>query len=120
MTDIRLQYIHAFTDRHGNARYYFRYKGKRWPLPAPGEPGFAAAYEALKAQTKDTAALAEVRFIRGSLGWAIEQFTSSNDYLSRGDKTRSNDRRVLDELRRVYGGGLLSDLQGRHVRAIRN
>lgn len=120
MTDIRLQYIHAFTDRHGRVRYYFRFKGKRWPLPAPGEPGFAAAYETLKAQTKDNAALAEVRFIPGSLGWAIEQWTISAKYRSRGDKTRSNDRRVLDELRRVYGGGLLSDLQGRHVRAIRN
>jgi hypothetical protein len=42
--------VHLFVDRHGHARYYFRIRGQRWPLPAPGDPGFMAAYEACKAR----------------------------------------------------------------------
>jgi integrase len=119
MTDLRLPYINAFKDRHGSPRYYFRFKGQRWALPAPGEPGFAAAYEALKARVNDSVA-AKVAFLPGSLGWAIEKFTGSDDYKSRGAKTRANERRVFDELRREYGTGLLRDLTPRHVKLIRN
>jgi hypothetical protein len=50
MTTVRLRYVHSFVDRHGHARYYFRIRGQRWPLPAPGDPGFMAAYEACKAR----------------------------------------------------------------------
>jgi hypothetical protein len=50
MTTVRLCYVHSFVDRHGHARYYFRIRGQRWPLPAPGDPGFLAAYEACKAR----------------------------------------------------------------------
>jgi hypothetical protein len=31
---IRLKYVHAFRDRTGRMRYYFRRNGKRTPLPA--------------------------------------------------------------------------------------
>ena len=40
-------YVHAFVDRHGHARFYFRRRGyKSVPLPAPPwSPAFMAAYE---------------------------------------------------------------------------
>ena len=34
---LRLPYVHSFTDKTGRVRYYFRHRGKRWPLP--GQPG---------------------------------------------------------------------------------
>ena len=47
MTEVRLKYLHGFRDRHGHARYYFRYRGRRWSIPGPGEEGFAAEYEGI-------------------------------------------------------------------------
>ena len=48
MTHIRLKYVHAFVDRHGRARYYFRRKGRKaTALPGlPGGEAFLAAYKA--------------------------------------------------------------------------
>ena len=36
MGKMELKYLSQFRDRHGTLRYYFRIKGKRYPLPAPG------------------------------------------------------------------------------------
>ncbi len=47
---IRLKYIHAFRDRTGRMRYYFRRNGKRTSLPGePGSTEFVGAYAALLA-----------------------------------------------------------------------
>jgi len=46
---VRLKYLHCFTDRHGGVHYYFRYRGQRWRIPAPGTEGFATAYDKLLA-----------------------------------------------------------------------
>ncbi len=48
MTVLRLKYIHAFRDRHGKVRHYFRRPGFR-QVPLPGLPGseeFRLVYEA--------------------------------------------------------------------------
>src|ERR1700704_4412775 len=110
MTSVRLKYVHAFVDRHGHARYYFRYRGDRWPLPAPSETGFFAAYEAIKKELAQKPMRSKIGFMRGSLGWAIEQFTISKDFRERAPGTQASYRRILDELRRRYGAGKLSDL----------
>ena len=52
MTEVRFKYLHGFRDRHGHARYYFRYRGQRWSIPGPGEEGFAAEYERLSPTSK--------------------------------------------------------------------
>ena len=119
MSTLRLRYVHAFVDRHGRARHYFRWRGQRWPLPAPGEPGFLAAYEACKTRIASPPP-PSVRFLPGSLGWAIEQFLASPEYARRAAATKATDRRIFDELRRHAGAGLLKDLRSRHVKAIRD
>jgi hypothetical protein len=44
---IQLTYVHAFRDRMGCMRYYFRRHGKRSALPGlPGSSEFMAAYAA--------------------------------------------------------------------------
>jgi hypothetical protein len=79
MTKVRLKYLHCFADRHGQARYYFRYRGQLWPIAAPGTEGFATAYDALLARVKANpfAIRRNVEFMPGSLGWAIERFLGS-------------------------------------------
>lgn len=122
MTNVRLKYLHCFTDRHGNAHHYFRYRGHQWRLPAPGTAGFASAYDALLAQIKANPLQARhnIEFMPGSLAWAIEKFLASPLYNKRADTTKRNYRRVLDQLRQRWGAGLLRDLEPRIVRKMRN
>lgn len=123
MTKVRLKYLHCFTDRHGRARYYFRHRGRQWPLPSPGMPGFAAEYEMHLAQTQaePTPTIGrKIALMPGSLGDTIERFLASPGYHNRADTTKRNYRRVLDALKQKYGTGLLRDLNPRHVRRIRN
>jgi integrase len=117
-----LPYVKAYVDRHGKARHYFRRKGfASVPLPAPGSPGFMAAYEAANTATATPAATSSiVRFLPGSLGWAIEQFTASPEFAARANKTRLTDRYILDQLRASFGAGMLRDLRDRHVKIIRD
>jgi integrase len=116
MTTVRLKYLHCFTDRHGRARYYFRYRGQQWPLPTPGTEGFATAYDALLARIKINA---RVEFMPGSLAWAIEKFLASPSFNEKAENTKRGYRRILDQLRRGWGTGFLRDLEPRHVRTIR-
>jgi integrase len=122
VTNIRLKYLHCFTDRHGKPHYYFRYRGQRWAIPAPNTPGFASAYDALLAQIKSNSLQSRhnIEFMPGSLAWAIEKFLASPLYSKRAETTKRNYRRVLDQLREKYGTGLLRDLKPRHIRMMRN
>jgi integrase len=122
MTKVRLKYLHCFPDRHGKARYYFRYRGQQWPIPGPGTEGFATAYDGLLAHVKANLfrSSAAIEFMPGSLGWAIEKFLQSPLYNERAETTKRNYRRVLDQLRDKYGTGLLAHLKPRHVRTMRN
>jgi integrase len=120
MTSIRLKYVHCFADRFGHVRYYFRYRGDRWPLPGPYEAGFTTAYDALLTRVKANPIVPNVAFMRGSLGWVIEAFVASPAFEGRAEATKRNYRRVLDALKQRYGTGLLKDLQSRHVKTMRN
>lgn len=123
MTTVRLKYVHSFVDRHGGARYYFRFRAMRWPLGAPGEPGFMAAYEAHLAHARELLARPRpknVAFLKGTLGWTIEQFLASEEYQGRAQNTKAGYRRVLDELRIRYGAAMMATLKDRNVKQIRN
>jgi integrase len=122
MTRVRLPYVDSFVDRHGHPHWYFRFRGKRWPLPAPGSPGFLEAYERLKkAVQENTAAVALVSFLPGSLGHAIEKLTGDKSYIkTRASSTRKGERRLFDHLRTKFGSGLLKDLTPRHIKIIRD
>jgi hypothetical protein len=121
MTNIRLKYLQSFTDRFGHVRFYFRYRGNRWPLPAPHEAGFAVRYDALLTEIKaNPLAMKNVHFMRGSLGWVINQFIISPAFEGRAEATKRNYRRVIGALKERYGAGQMKDLQPRHVKTMRN
>jgi len=66
MTSLRLRYVHAFVDRHGKARYYFRRHGRRVPLPdLPGSAAFNRAYEAALAGSPPAVEVGATRTIAG-------------------------------------------------------
>jgi hypothetical protein len=74
MATLRLRYVHAFVDKTGRARYYFRYRGKRWPLP--GEPGtseFTERYDAPRRERSTVRPANNVAFGPGTAGFVIEK-----------------------------------------------
>jgi integrase len=118
---MKLRYVKAYTDRHGKARYYFRRKGfPAIALPAPGSPGFLAAYEAANAKEKFGFDPHKVAFLNGSLGWVIDRYVSTDEFRGRAPSTVRADRRIFDELKERFGAGLLRDLKAKHVKMIRN
>jgi enterobacteria phage integrase len=123
MATLRLRYVHSFVDKTGRVRYYFRHRGKRWPLPGqPGTAEFSAAYDEARWR-----ALADshadrrnnVVFADGTLGSVIDQYLASEDFTSKAQATIRVYRRILDDLKEVYGGGRIADLRERHIREIR-
>jgi hypothetical protein len=78
MTNLRLRYVHAFVDRHGKARHYFRRHGRRIPLPGlAGSPEFNRAYEQALAGAPPAAEIGAARTIAGSVNAMIVGYLSS-------------------------------------------
>jgi integrase len=119
MAMLRLRYVHDFIDKTGRTRFYFRYRGKQWPLPGePGSAEFSARYDELR-QEHIVAKANNVAFGPHTIGSVIEQYLGSEEFQSKAIGTRKSYRRVLDHLKEIAGRGLIADLQERHVREIR-
>jgi integrase len=128
MAVLRLRYVHSFVDKTGRARYYFRYRGKRWALP--GEPGtseFAAAYSEAKRQSAHQTGDDEphrtpannLRYGPKSLGYVIDRYIASADFTKTSASTQRRYRPILEELKSQCGGALIADLRERHIRELR-
>jgi len=117
MTRIRLAYVHAFVDRHGRPRYYFRRHGRRIPLPGvPGSTDFMAAYtNALEAAPKTTTEIGSARTIAGSVNAMIVGYLGSAAFSQLAATSQRQYRRILEELRRQHGDHSIATLERRHV-----
>ena len=120
MVTVRLRYVHGFVDRTGRARYYFRHRGKRWPLPGSrAPPNSLARYDELRRECVATLDASNVAFGPGTLGSIIEKYIASGDFTSKAPATIRAYRKILDQLKEICGGALIADLHERHVREIR-
>jgi hypothetical protein len=121
MATLRLKYVHSFVDKTGRARFYFRHRGKRWPLPGElGTTEFGAEYERLLRQTKNEKRKSNnIVFAPATLGYVIEQYIVSDKFTKRARSTRRIYRSLLDRLKEMAGGGLIADMREKHVRQIR-
>jgi integrase len=120
MALLRLRYVHAFTDKTSRVRYYFRYRGKRWPLPGqPGSAEFAAAYDELRRECLAPKDPDNVAFGPGTVGLVIEKYLISDDYKKKAPGTQQVYRVALDKLKEICGRALIADLQERYIRQIR-
>ena len=123
MATLRLRYVHAFVDKTGRARYYFRYRGKRWALP--GEPGtseFTERYDALRRECSTVKPANNVAFGPGTVGFVIEKYLASGSkfgFLKNASGTQRLYRRTLDRLKEICGRALIADLREKHLREIR-
>lgn len=117
MTRIRLAYVHAFVDRHGRSRYYFRRHGRRIPLPgAPGSTEFMAAYtNALESAPKTATEIGSGRTLAGSVNAMIVGYLGSAAFAQLAAASQRQYRRILEELRRQHGDHSIATLERRHV-----
>jgi integrase len=117
VTRIRLAYVHAFLDRHGRSRYYFRRRGRRIPLPGlPGSAEFMTAYtSALEAAPKATMEIGSARTIAGSVNAMIVGYLGSAAYTRLAAASQRQYRRILEDLRRQHGDRSIAALERRHV-----
>ena len=121
MVTVRLRYVHGFVDRTGHARFYFRHRGKRWPLPGqPGTAEFVARYDELLRECVLSAPAGNVAFGPNTLGAVIEKWLASAAFTSKARHTRPQYRRLLDRLKEICGRALIGDLREDHVREIRS
>jgi len=80
---VRLKYVSADRDRHGNVRYYFRRRDLKSKTRIPGLPGseeFMRAYEALLAdkpiQNRPTSKVLNATADSASLIWLTKRWLS--------------------------------------------
>jgi site-specific recombinase XerD len=125
MTLIRLLYIHAFRDRHGRVRHYFRRPGCK-AVPLPGQPGsdeFMAAYKAaLAGLTAPQQQIGEARTIPGTLQALVAAYLdcspgSTSPFKALAAETQRTRRNILENLREAHGDKRIfrTDHYGRRV-----
>jgi hypothetical protein len=102
MATLRLRYVHAFVDKTGRTRFYFRHHGKRWPLPgAPGSAEFAARYDELRQEHVVVRPVSNVAFGPNTLGSVIEKHLGSEEFKSKAPNTRRQYHRIITRLQEV-------------------
>jgi enterobacteria phage integrase len=101
MTNLRLQYVNEYLDRHGKRRRYFRRGSKRGVLPGEvGSPAFMAAYQALLGDSPVTPSTTK---IEGSLGLLITEFYGSRPFRNLKQSSQRTYRAALEPLARAHG-----------------
>jgi enterobacteria phage integrase len=112
---IRLKYVHAFRDRTGRMRYYFRRHGKRGVLPGlPGSSEFMTAYAV---HLNNSPSKVEQRPIAapGTFAALAIRYYSSPQYLSLSATSRGNYRRVIDGFIKQHGHRRVDQMAREHV-----
>lgn len=136
MTRVRLKYVTADRDRHGNVRYYFRKRGIKIKTRLPGLPGskeFMAAYEALLGGQPLPALTASKplaeRAAATTLRWLFQQYLASPEFKRLDVATRSKRDRILsticalplsDSNSRPVGDVAFADMTGKVIRRLRD
>jgi integrase len=121
LASLRLKFVHAFKDRHGKPRHYFRRPGqKRVPLPGlPSSAEFMAAYQA--ALAGETAPRLEIGIGRskpGSVAAAVALYFGSMAFGNLAPDTQRQRRRILEHFREDFGDLSFRGLERRHVEAM--
>jgi integrase len=119
---VDLEYVNSFTDRHGRRRYYFRIKGKRFPLPTPGSATFSEEYNELLAEHAPETIKRQGRKAptKETLEWVIIQYKDSEFWKRLKPSTQDIYNRRLDWLRERFGAADFASFNEKGVRKIRN
>jgi integrase len=112
---IRLKYVHAFRDRMGRMRYYFRRHGMRTALSGlPGSNEFMAAYGAQLSETPETVTL-RTKAAPGTFAALAVRYYGSPQYQSLSETSRANYRRVIDGFLEQHGHRQVKQMTREHI-----
>jgi integrase len=125
MGKIELKYCCVIPDRYGKARYYFRFRKKYYPLPAPTSPTFMEEYNALLAEHAPRASIMRQGEgngpLEGTLDWVVDKYKAESAQWAKLKPTsREIYNRRLDYLQSRYGRADLATFTEKGVRRIRN
>jgi enterobacteria phage integrase len=114
--NVELKYVHAFVDRYGKTRCYFRRNGKRTPLPgAPGTHRFMEAYGALLAGQQPGTRPATAEPTPRSFRALATLYYASPNYTGRAASTRSGYRQVIETFLKEHGDRRVDEMRREHV-----
>jgi hypothetical protein len=111
MTQIRLQFVNSFRDRHGRLRRYFRRPGRK-AVALPGLPGsveFMEAYQAaLAGEAAPPAMIGASRTVAETVDWLVAAYLdcspgSTSPFKRLAPETRRTRRNILDRFREAHG-----------------
>jgi hypothetical protein len=115
---VRLKYLHAFRDRTGTLRFYFRRNGIRTKLPGSfGSREFLDAYAA--ALGEQSAEPAERKAtLPGSFRALATRYFGSPQFLSLSATSQTNYRRAIDRFLVEHGRRRVDQMKREHVDAV--
>lgn len=118
MTRFRLKFVHAYIDRHGHPRHYFRRKGSP-KIALPGTPGsteFREAYEAaLAGVEKPQKHALSLKGGPGSIDALVTDYLASTAFINLRPASQRAYRGMLDRFRAEDGHRLAKDLPAEKV-----
>lgn len=111
--EIDLPYVHAYTDRHGRRRFYYRRKGfALTKLPSPGSEGFAEAYAA--AGKRDRVPTSKI-LAAGTFGALCKEYESSAQFGQLATLTQREMRYVIRALEAKHADKPVARLEPHHI-----
>lgn len=115
---ILIPYVHAYRDRHGKERYYYRRDGKRIALPAPDGPDFLERYNAAAAQFLAASDAVKQRGEPGTFARLIGDYYNSIDFKRLKGSTAGVYRNMLDNFAAKHGHRRVDQMKRQHVDAL--
>jgi integrase len=115
---IDLPFIHAYRDRHGRWRHYYRRPGcKKVVLPHPDSERFLDAYHqaAKEAEASLKPKPHPTRYLPGTFGLLCHEYTHSADYSQLAESTRREMGYVIKALVKEHGEKRITKLERKHI-----
>jgi integrase len=106
-------YVHAFTDRHGKARFYFRRRGYRRP-PSPACPTRPSSWKPTSGRWR-ALPIGASRTVAGTVSAVIVGYLASGLFQNLAPASQRHYRGIFERLRRDDGDKPLAKLERRHV-----
>ena len=116
MTTLRLDYVHAYKDRHGKLRYFYRRRGRKTVLRGrPGEADFMESYAEAAAKFTNAGPSIAKPPATGTVAALVALYYASPEWLTLRDSTRRTYRGIVDRWKGEHGSKRVRMLERRHI-----
>ncbi len=112
---IKLPYVFR-VERKNRVWFFYRRRGKYYPLPAPTDPTFKAEYDRVHRSFE----VARAPSVSGTFARLVEDFKSSAEFSEKSPKTQKDYRRYMDALAATFGDLPVRAITRKGVLALRD